>query len=50
MTIWSIVIALAVVGTFILLAGLSQKGRIRENAEEYLKAKEEYDAKKRDGR
>lgn len=50
MTIWSIVMALAVVGTFILLAGLSEKGRARTDAEEYFKVKEEYEAKKREGR
>ncbi len=49
MTIWSIVIALAVVGTFILLAGLSQKGRIREEELERLKVQDEYEAKKREG-
>lgn len=49
MTIWSIVMALAFVGTIILLAGLSQKGKARIDAEEYLKVKEEHEAKKREG-
>jgi formate hydrogenlyase subunit 4 len=47
---WSLVMALAVVGTFLLLAGLSVKGKARIEAEEHLKVKEERDAKKREGR
>lgn len=48
-SIWAFVMALAVVGTIILLAGLSQKGKARIDAEEYLKVKEEHEAKKREG-
>lgn len=46
-TIWAIMMALAIVGTLVLLAGLSERGRARIEAEEYLKVKEEHEAKKR---
>lgn len=45
LSIWSFVVAFAVVATFILLAGLSTKGKARTEAEEYLKVKEEHEAK-----
>ena len=42
--------ALAFVGTIMLLACAAQKGRIQEEKLEHLKVQDEYEAKKREER